>query len=152
MKNPNGKRLTVLVADDEEVIRRLLKYNLEKIGLNPVVATYGREAMSLMNDGVIAALVDLKMPQADGLEVLHFIREKFPNVPVIMISAVSQVKEAVAAMKLGAFEYVTKPFDLDELLNLVQQVVRLGRTTRENIELKQAVGQSRPYSQFVGGS
>lgn len=142
----------VLVADDDSSIRRLLKYSLEKIGLSVVVAADGAEAMALMDDSILSVLLDLKMPGASGTECLTFIKEKYPEIPVIMISGVGQVSEAVAAMKQGAFEYVTKPFELDELLCLVQRTVRIARDFREAAQLKQSWVSSKPRLGFGGGS
>ena len=142
----------VLVADDDSSIRRLLKYSLEKIGMSVVVATDGTEAMALMDDSILSVLLDLKMPGASGTECLTFIKEKYPEIPVIMISGVGQVSEAVAAMKQGAFEYVTKPFELDELLCLVQRTVRIARDFREAAQLKQSWVSSKPRLGFGGES
>lgn len=104
----NGPK-RILVADDEESIRRLIDYNLKKLGFKPVLASNGQEAVALANDDLACALVDLKMPELDGLGVLDYLKKSHPDVPVIIISAVGQVKDAVEAMKRGALEYVTKP-------------------------------------------
>ena len=142
----------ILVADDEETIRRLLEYNLQKHGFQPVLATNGREAIALASDDFACALVDLKMPELDGLAVLEHLRSDHPDVPVIIISAVGQVKDAVTAMKRGALEYVTKPFDLDELLALVASAARMGRALQENRQLRAAVTHPAPETGFVGTS
>ncbi|MBA4150846.1 MAG: sigma-54-dependent Fis family transcriptional regulator [Verrucomicrobia bacterium] len=142
----------ILIADDEEVIRRLLAYNVEKLGASVVLASNGREAIELMTEEILVALIDLKMPLVDGMGCLKHFKEKFPDTPVIMISAAGQVKDAVMAMKQGAFEYVTKPFDLDELVCVVQQAMRLGRSLRETNQLKSAFATSQPAVGFVGAS
>ena len=142
----------ILVADDEETIRRLLEYNLQKLGFQAVLAANGREAITLASDDFACALVDLKMPELDGMAVLEHLKHTHPDVPVIMISAVGQVKDAVAAMKQGALEYVTKPFDLDELLALVMSAARMGRALKENRQLRAAVTQPAPETGFAGTS
>lgn len=142
----------VLVADDEESIRRLIDYNLKKHGFSPVLACDGREAVEMASDDLACALVDLKMPELDGLGVLEHLKKAHPDVPVIIISAVGQVKDAVEAMKRGALEYVTKPFDLDELLALVASAARMGRALQENRQLRAAVTQPAPETGFAGTS
>ncbi|MCC6235240.1 MAG: sigma-54-dependent Fis family transcriptional regulator, partial [Verrucomicrobiales bacterium] len=142
----------VLVADDEETIRRLLDYNLRKQGFHPVLARDGREAIELASDDFACALVDLKMPEADGMAVLAHFRKHFPEVPVLIISAVGQVRDAVAAVKAGAFEYLTKPFDLDELVALVLSASRLGRALQENRQWRDTVAPTVPDTGFAGGS
>lgn len=150
MIDPQSKR--ILVADDEETIRRLLEYNLTKWGYEPVLAADGREAISLASEELLCALVDLKMPEADGIAVLEHLKKTRPELPVIVMSAVGQVKDAVAAMKKGAFEYVTKPFALDELRALTASATRLGTALRENRELREAVSKPPPDAEFAGTS
>lgn len=142
----------VLVADDEESIRRLLEYNLERHGFHPVLACNGREALRLAGDDYGCALVDLKMPEVDGMEVLGHLREEHPDVPVIMLSAVGQLRDAVTAIKRGAMEYITKPFDLDELMALVLSATRVGGALQENRQLRAAVTQPAPATGFAGDS
>ena len=142
----------VLVADDEETLRTLLKYNISKLGYDVLVATNGREAVDLMNEDVAACVLDLKMPVLDGLGALEQIKRAYPETPVVMISAHGQVKDAVEAIKQGALDYVTKPFDLDELLAIVRQAVSLGRGLKEGVRIQQAVATSRPSGEFGGNS
>jgi len=149
MKN-TGKR--ILVADDEETIRRLLDYNLRKAGFEPVLATNGHEAIELAQGEFACALIDLKMPEVDGLGVLNPFKQQLPDVPVVIMSAVGQVKDAVAAMKAGALEYVTKPFDLDEVLALMLSAARMGRALQENRQLRETVARPAPDSDFAGDS
>lgn len=142
----------ILVADDEETIRRLLDYNLRKVGFEPVLATNGREAIELAQGEFACALVDLKMPEVDGMGVLKHFKQHLPDVPVVIMSAVGQVKDAVAAMKAGALEYVTKPFDLDEVLALMVSASRMGRALQENRQLRETVARPAPDSEFAGDS
>ncbi len=142
----------ILVADDDETIRRLLEYNLQKQGYEPVLAANGREAIALATDDMVCALVDLKMPEVDGMAVLEHMKQVHPDTPVLMISALGQVKNAVAAMKLGALEYVTKPFDVDELVAQVASAVRMGRALQENRQLHDAVTRLAPDRVFAGDS
>jgi DNA-binding NtrC family response regulator len=142
----------ILVADDDESILRLLEYNLQRAGFLPVLATNGREAIALASDDLVCALVDLKMPELDGMAVLEHMKRTHPETPVIMISATGQVRNAVAAMKQGALEYITKPFDLDELLSLVTSAARMGRALQENRQLHDAMTRPAPETGFAGTS
>ncbi len=142
----------VLVADDEETLRTLLKYNFTKLGYDVLVACNGREAVEMMTEDVAACVLDLKMPELDGIAALGQIKRLHPETPVVMISAHGQVKDAVEAIKQGALDYVTKPFDLEELLAIVRQAVTVGRGLKEGARLQQAVGNSRPSSDFGGTS
>ncbi len=125
---------------------------MAKVGLNVVLATDGQEAIELMNEDIQAAFLDMMMPRATGLEVLAHIRKNFPDTPVVMMSAKSQVEDAVNAMKQGALEYVTKPFNLDEILSLAHQAVRMARMSRENKQLQVVISGSKPIQGFMGRS
>jgi len=148
----NEPRRAVLVADDEETIRRLLDYNLQKNGFRTVLACHGKDAIALASDDLACALVDLRMPEADGMAVLSHFKKHFPDIPVLMISAVGQIRDAVLAMKSGAFEYVTKPFDLDEVIALVHSAVRLGHALQENRQWREAATSPIAETCFVGDS
>jgi DNA-binding NtrC family response regulator len=142
----------ILVADDEETIRRLLDYNLRKFGFQPVLAANGREAIEMAQGEFACALVDLKMPEIDGIGVLNHLKQHQPDVPVVIMSAVGQVKDAVTAMKSGALEYITKPFDLDEVLVLMASAARMGRALQENRQLRDTIARPAPDSGFAGES
>jgi len=138
----------VLVADDEPLARRSLKRCLCSAGYNVVVACHGREALDLMEEDILVSLLDLNMPEVTGLECLQAIRREFPDTQIIVVSGEGEIEHAVAAMKAGAFEYVTKPFDADELLVHVAQAVKHARLNRDNRGLREAVGQSLPAVEF----
>jgi DNA-binding NtrC family response regulator len=142
----------VLVADDDETIRQILDYHLKKAGYELALATNGREAIQLAGDDFACALVDLNMPEAGGLAVLEHFKRNHPDVPVIIISSDSEVKEAVGAMKLGALDYLTKPLVLDVLLALVAQAVRMGKALHESRQWRQAITLALPDFSFTGDS
>lgn len=142
----------ILVADDEEPIRRLLEYTLRKEGFEPVIATQGLEAIAAASEDMQCALVDLKMPEAGGLRVLEHFKEHHPDIPVVIMSAVGQVQDAVAAMKAGALDYITKPFDLDQVAALVSSAARMGNTLRENRALRSTVAAPQTGPGFAGNS
>ena len=92
------------------------------------------------------------LPDADGLQVLRWIRERQPELAVVMITAFGTVENAVAAMKLGAFHYVTKPFKNDEVRALVRQAVATTRLRQENKDLKKALEERFRFEKLVGKS
>jgi len=130
----------VLVADDDPCTRHLFRRYLEGAGFRVIEASDGQEAMARMTEAVGAALFDLKMPKATGFDCLRFVRDRHPDTSALMISASGQVHDAVEAMKQGAFDYLTKPVDPDELIPRVQQAVRSTLLARDNRSLRQAFG------------
>src|SRR5262249_14994923 len=109
--------VTVLVADDDPAIRGNLALLLRSEGYEVREAADGNAAsLALAEPGVAAALLDLKMPGRDGLAVLRDHAERLEEVPVIVVTAYGGSSAAIEAMKLGAYDYVTKPFDLDEVV------------------------------------
>ncbi len=133
---------TVLVVDDSRVVRTYIQSHLEKEGYQVLVAPNGKEALALLSDDIGIVLLDLWMPEMDGMACLRYIRENFPEIPAIMITVSHEISHAVAAMKYGAFDYVTKPFDPGELLVIVQQALRIRdqarRLRRAEAELDKA--------------
>ncbi|OGP66995.1 MAG: Fis family transcriptional regulator [Deltaproteobacteria bacterium RBG_16_44_11] len=122
----------ILIVDDELNMRLVLAAMLKKEGYEVASASDGREALQILKSGKIAAVVtDLKMPNIDGMELLHCISEQHPEVPVIMITAHGTVATAVEALKKGALDYITKPFDLDELKNVISKAIKT-RTLKES--------------------
>ena len=107
---------SVLVVDDESVVRKGISRALEKRGLFTRVAGNGKDAMALMNDYPFdLVLLDIRMPDMDGLDVLALIRKKYPKTQVIMITGYPTIDTAVHCVKLGALDYLVKPFRLEDL-------------------------------------
>jgi two-component system NtrC family response regulator len=122
----------ILIIDDEEHMCWALKRAMEQEGYQAVTATSGSKGINLLKEkGPSLILLDLKMPEMDGLEVLGIIREIHPRVPVIMITAHGTIETAIEAMKLGAVDYITKPFDLDELKMVVKQALKYSKLVSE---------------------
>lgn len=112
----------VLIVEDEHSMRRVLQAMLKKQGFEVHTATNGREAIQALNAHAVSVIVsDIKMPEMDGMELLSHVMAHFPGIPMILITAHGTVDSAVEALKKGAFDYVTKPFDLDELQQVVQK-------------------------------
>ncbi len=116
--------MKVLVVDDEKSIREAVARYLALESIEAVTAENGLAAQRLLLEEVFAAaIVDLRMPGMGGLELLRWLHEEGPRVPVIMISAFAEVREAVEAIKLGAADYLVKPFDPDEMVLRLKKVV-----------------------------
>lgn len=115
-----GEQVRVLVVDDEESVRNLLQRILQDAGYQVTTAANGREALyqvSLIEAELV--LLDVKMPEMSGLEVLSKLSSDSPGICVIMVTAVIDTETAVNAMKLGAYDYILKPFDRDDVLQKV---------------------------------
>jgi two-component system, NtrC family, response regulator AtoC len=122
----------VLIVDDETNIRLVLSAMLKKEGYNVASATDGLEAIQVLRAGNIDVVVtDLKMPNLDGMGLLDHITGHYPEVPVIIITAHGTVATAVEALKKGALDYITKPFELDDLKNIISKAIKT-RALNEN--------------------
>jgi two-component system, NtrC family, nitrogen regulation response regulator GlnG len=134
----------ILVVDDEESIRWALRKALEREGHRVVLAADGVEGLTRAVDpGIDLVLMDIKMPGAEGLETLTRIKEARPELPVIIMTAFGTLQAAVQAMKRGAYDYITKPFDFGELVIAVQRVFEIRELT-ERVAQMEALG-GRPF-------
>src|SRR3954451_19499013 len=112
----------ILVADDEQNLRRVLVALLRREGHEVLQASNGLEAIDQLAD-VDVVITDLRMPGADGMEVLRSAAKHHPHVPVIMITAYGSVGQAVEAIKAGAFDYIEKPFEEDSIRVIVDKAI-----------------------------
>jgi DNA-binding NtrC family response regulator len=121
-----SERARILVADDEPNLRRVLTAMLRRDGHEVVAATDGAEAIELIgpDSEVDVVITDLRMPTVDGMEVLRHAARTAPQVPVIMITAYGSVGQAVEAIKAGAFDYIEKPFEQDQIRTIVDKAVK----------------------------
>ena len=127
---PDIKR--VLIADDEINIRRVLEAILRRDGYEVITAANGNEALAGMNRDINTVITDLKMPGLDGMGLLKRLSVDFPDVPVVMITAHGSVESAVEAVKLGAFDYVEKPFDQEQIRQIVAKALRTHMLSRRD--------------------
>ncbi|HHV79169.1 MAG TPA: sigma-54-dependent Fis family transcriptional regulator [Firmicutes bacterium] len=126
----------VLVVDDETNMEWLFRSSFGDL-YEIIGARSGEEALEkIASDRIDLVMLDLKMPGMDGMEVLKQLRQRHPTVPVVMMTAYGTVKTAVEAMKMGAHDYVTKPFDMEELRMIMENTLKFGRLTREVEELR----------------
>ncbi|MBX3702506.1 MAG: sigma-54-dependent Fis family transcriptional regulator [Steroidobacteraceae bacterium] len=143
----------ILVVDDEEVVVRSCLRILGEDGYELDSAADGRQALRKVADSPFDILVlDIMMPEIGGLEVLQRVKESHPDIDVIMITGLSEIDTAVHAMKLGAFDYLPKPFDPDELRLVVQRALERRRLLRENLDLRSEVGTRYRLENIVGSS
>ncbi len=138
----SNERTRILVVDDEEIVRESLGGWLEKDGYTVGVLPDGPSAIAKLKAERWAILiVDLKMPGMDGLQVLEEAKRLNPELAVVIMTAYATVDTAVAAMKAGAYDYLVKPFDPEELSIMMQKIVSQQTLVRENTVLRQALKQ-----------
>src|SRR5438477_9232480 len=139
--------LNLMIVDDERAIREVCRDVAQTLGFHTSIADSAEHAYRVLESNAIdVVLLDLKLPGAGGLEALHQIRERRPDAVVVVVTGYGTVQSAVQAMKNGAYDYVTKPFSMDELKLLLEKVsthLRLktaNRTLREQIKSRQGFG------------
>ena len=143
----------ILVVDDELIVCESCQRILEEEGYEVEVALSGQEAFEKMKESVFDIVItDLKMPTLDGIDVLKYIRKEFPDTIVIMITGFSTVETAVEAMKLGAFDYIPKPFTPDEVSVVVKKALEKRSLQLENIYLRQELQEKYGFHNIVGKS
>ncbi|MGB2768838.1 MAG: sigma-54 dependent transcriptional regulator [Candidatus Zixiibacteriota bacterium] len=143
----------ILIVDNEEPQREQLAGFLKKQGFSATTAGSGPEAIDISQDKSFeVALVDLKMPGMDGIEVLRRLKETNPDIQVIMITAYGSVETAVEAMRLGAYHYVGKPINLEELKLLITKALESHHLLMENKYLKEELEERYKDLQIIGKS
>ena len=145
---------SILVIDDEEIMREILEALLTREGYRVQLAASGEEGIELARTAPFdAAVVDVMMPGIDGIATLEELRKIDDDLPVVMITAFASVETAIAAMKRGAFDYITKPFKNDEVLVVVRNAVERRHLVAENTALRQTLqAQSARFSGIIGRS
>lgn len=136
----------VLVVDDEEGVRSLLERTLARVGYSVVSAANGQEALDRVSQQDIeVVLLDIKMPGMSGMDVLQQLAKRWPDIGVVMVTMMADIETAVEAMKLGADDYITKPFNWDDLLPKIQWAAEKRKLRLENerhrLELQQRVAE-----------
>jgi two-component system response regulator HydG len=145
--------LNLLIVDDERSIREACREVAQSLGFNPYVADSAEQAYRLLEtQSIDAALIDLRLPGAGGLDALRRIKERRPEALVIVVTGYATVQSAVQAMKIGAYDFVTKPFSLDELKLLLERVVNHLRLKSENRMLREKVKSKQGFGGIVGRS
>ena len=145
--------MNILIVDDEKIKRMTLKEDLEDAGYDASTVSSGQEALELLKKEFFDVVVtDLRMQQMDGIELLKKVKADYPDSYVIMMTAYATVETAVEAMKLGAYDYITKPFSSDELLLILDRIKRLKSLEEENRDLRLRLKTDYRYEQLIGES
>ena len=144
--------MKILLADDEPSILKLHTHMIKELGYTPIIAVDGEEAIDKLNAEIKVLLLDIKMPKKDGIEVLKFARDNYNELPVIMVTALHDVETAVKAIKLGAFDYLTKPLDFDRLSTALRNATEVSNLKSEVYELQDKLRRSELFSDIVGES
>ncbi len=144
---------TILFVDDDDVFRRTASRALQRRGYDVAEADSGEAALALPNLGeCLAAVIDLKMPGIDGLELLQRLGKAAPGLPVILLTGHGDISTAIEAIKNGAFHYMAKPCDIQELDAYLQKAVQQNQIQRENLHLRDAMHRAQDQHGLVGAS
>jgi len=142
---------TILVVDDEPSMRDFLAIMLKKEGHDVVIAENGADALKAAQAEIFdLAITDVKMPGIDGIGVLKSLKEISPDTVVIMVTAFATAETAVEAMKLGAYDYILKPFKIDELKLIIHNSLEKRHLKKENILLKREITSQAGFENFIG--
>jgi DNA-binding NtrC family response regulator len=143
----------ILVVDDEKNILKLVSATLKKEGYGVETAQSSEEAIEKFSrDAYHLVITDLKLPGKTGIELLGCLKSRDPDVPVIVVTAFGTIENAVEAMKNGAFNYLTKPINSDELLSVAKEAIEKYELKRENIVLKSELKEKYTFSAIIGKS
>jgi two-component system response regulator PilR (NtrC family) len=143
----------ILVVDDEQSLREVLSIMLKRAGYAVTSAMDGEEAIELLNKEIFDLVItDLRMPKIDGMEILKAVKSASPETVVLIITAFASADSAVEAMKLGAYDYLTKPFQVDEVQLIIRNALEKRRLTTENMLLKREMASQSSFAQLVGQS
>jgi DNA-binding NtrC family response regulator len=144
---------TILIIEDKESMSKMLGQTIEAEGYRTLIARDGSRGIQLINEErVDLVITDLKLPEKDGLEVLRAVKDKNPLIPVILMTAYGTIETAVSAMKEGAYEFLTKPFDTNHLLLLIKRALESQRMMAEIILLKEEFSEKLGFPKIIGKS
>jgi len=147
------KMETILIVEDKESMAQMLRETLELEGYEIIIARDGAEGIRIIRENKAdVVLTDLKLPRKDGIEVLKMSKDENPLIPVIVMTAFGSVETAVNAMKLGAYDFITKPVDTDYLLLLIKRSLKNRRLVTENLLLKDALSYQVRIPDIIGRS
>ena len=147
------KKPSILLIDDDESLRRVMEFSLAEAGYAVSAVPGGEEGLRLFEKNSFDAVVtDITMRGMGGMEVLKRVQERDARVPVIIITAYGTIESAVEAMKQGAFDYVTKPFNRDELRLILERALRMRRLEHENVELRAEIRDRHRFEGMIGNS
>jgi len=145
---------TILIVDDDRGVRYSLKRMFEEKGMQTLIARNGREAMELLKQGAMpdVALIDIVMPGLSGLELLEAIKEENPRLQVIMVTAHGTTERAIKAMKLGAYDYIQKPFDIPKMWETIRKALQVAKSVRSPVSYQTDLKDRWEGESIVGNS
>lgn len=147
------KGIRLLLIDDDESLNRVLQHQLEGEGFEVTTCTNGADGIKQFESGDFKVVIsDIKMPGMSGMDVLKKVKEKSEETVVILITAYGTIKDAVKAVRLGAADYLTKPFEKEELILVVNRALRARKLERENLELKSQLTERFSFDGIIGRS
>lgn len=145
------KRRSVMVVDDDQSLRRVMQMQLEEIGCDVVTAASGQEAIEMLSTRTAAVLLtDLKMPGMSGLDLLRRVRKEHPEILVLVVTAFGTVETAVAAMRDGAYDYLTKPIDYSQLALVVNRALERQNLVEEVRHLRTTLDRKYGFESIIG--
>lgn len=153
MIDPADKRKKILIADDDEGIREFLEIILSRQNYVTFTADSGHSAINAINDLLFdLILCDIRLGDLSGIEVLKHARKKYPDITVIMMSAYATTENAVEAMNNGAYDYLPKPFDNDDLLNALSRALKMKSVEKDREDIEKSLKQNIHFNRIVGSS
>ena len=145
--------MKILIIDDDDSFRRVLEYNLQEEGYDILSASSGEEGLSIFEvQAPNLIITDMKMSGISGIDVLSAVKKQSPDTLVIIITAFGAVDKAVEAMKLGAYDYITKPVNRDELKLVVRKALEMTNLSQENKDLRKRIENREEFKHMVGAS
>ena len=143
----------ILVVDDDAAHRKMLTAVLSNEGYDVYEAADGKKAVSAIDESFYDLIImDIKMKEMDGIEALKQIKQLSPQIPIVMMTAFSSVDTAVDALKSGAFDYLTKPIDIEEVKIIVKKTIKYRRLEQENKYLRERIDDRFDFSEIIGRS
>lgn len=148
-----NRQPTVLVIDDDDSLRRVVEFQLTEEGYRVLTASSGAGGLTACRDTTVDVVVsDVRMPEMDGLELLLRLRTMQPDLPIVMLTAHGTIDSAVEAMKLGAADYLTKPFSRGQLAAAVKRAIEMAALRSENRHLREVVAERFSFASMIAGS
>ncbi len=146
-----GQQIRILVVDDDSSLRNMMSIVLKKEGFDVTCVENARVALTTLKDESFELIIsDIKMPDISGIDLLRKVKSLNPEMPVVMITAYGSTHDAVEAMKLGAENYITKPFNLDELKIIIDKILYKKSIEKENVELKSRLTEKERFENIIG--
>lgn len=143
----------ILIVDDEQSMLDFLSLMLKREGYEIITANSGQKAREIIKKEKVDLIIsDIKMPDIDGIELLKIIKEIIPDANVILITAYASTQTAIQALKLGAYDYISKPFDIDELNIIIEKALEKKRLTEEVSYLKRELEEKHSFANIIGKS